>query len=341
MTIRVVQWTTGPVARAAVRGILANPDLELVGAYAWSPDKVGKDLGELCNLPPLGIAATNDVEAIVALKPDVVVYMPLLWDVDHMVRLLESGINVIATSNFITGSCYAPGEQQRLQEAAERGGATIYGSGINPGHASAMALTAAAASREVSYIGVHEAADCTEYQSAETWRALGFGSPPDTPGMREAAMERQKVFQEVVETLAQSLGVELDEVRFVWEAGVATRDLDLGYMTIDKGMVCGQKSLWQGIVAGKPFAEASAIWRLGDAIEPDWAVHNGHVIEIRGMPGVSMRINYEHLADPDEFNAVTANPAVNAIPAVVAARPGIVTVVDLPLITAGSVKPGA
>ena len=338
MTIRVVQWTTGPVARSAVRAMLAQPGLELVGAYAWSPDKIGKDLGELCNLPPMGVAATGDVEAIVALRPDVVLYMPLVWNVDHMVRLLESGINVVATSNFINGSAYAPGEQERLRAAAMRGSATIYGSGINPGHASAMALTAAAASREIEYIGIHEAADCTEYQSADTWRGLGFGSPPGTPGLEEAAKARQNVFQEVVETVAAALGVTLDEVRFKLEYGMATRDLDLGYMQIAKGMICGQKSMWQGIVRGKVFTETSSIWRLGDAIEPNWPTHNGHDIQIRGRPSVTMMVHFEHIADPDDYNSVTANPAVNAIPTVVAARPGIVTVSELPLITAQSVK---
>lgn len=338
MTIRVVQWTTGPVARSAVRGMLAQPNLKVVGAYAWSPDKAGKDLGELCNLPPLGVKATSDIAELIALRPDLVMYMPLMWEVDHIVRLLDAGINIIATSNFITGSCYAPGEQQRIAEAAIRGSATIYGSGINPGHASAMVLTAAAASRDIEYIGIHEAADCTEYQSADTWRALGFGSPPGQPGQEQRAMERQIVFREVVETVAAALGVTLDEVRFKLEFGVATEDLDLGYMQIAKGMLCGQKSMWQGIVNGNIFVETSAVWRLGHAMEPDFPTHNGHDLQVRGTPNVSMMIHYSHIADPDDYNAVTANPAVNAIPAVVAAPPGIVTVDKLPLITARSVK---
>lgn len=335
--IRVVQWTTGPVASAAVRGMLAQPGIELVGAWAWSPEKVGKDLGELCHLPPLGVRATGEIADIIALRPDVVMYMPLVWEVDHMCRLLEAGINVIATSNFITGSCYAVGEQDRLREAAARGGATIYGSGINPGHASAMALTAAAASREVTYIGIHEAADCTEYRSAETWRDLGFGSPPGQPGQVERAKERQAVFREVVETLAASLGVTLDEIRFKLEFGTANEDLDLGYMQIGKGMLCGQKSIWQGMVNGKVFAEASAVWRLGNSMTPDFPTHNGHELIVRGTPDVTVQVHYSHIADPDDFNAVTANPAVNAIAAVVAAAPGIVTVAELPLITARSV----
>ena len=92
--IRLVQWTTGNISRAAVKGVLERPDLELVGVYAYSADKVGKDVGELCDLDgPLGVRATNDIDAILALKPDCVLYMPLHPDVDHLERLLRAGIN--------------------------------------------------------------------------------------------------------------------------------------------------------------------------------------------------------------------------------------------------------
>ena len=338
MTIRVAQWTTGGVARAAVRGVLAQPGLELVGCYVWSADKADKDVGELCNLPPLGLKATNSIDEIIALKPDVVLYMPLLWNVDHMVRLLEAGINVISTANFITGRSYGENEQKRLDDAAKRGGVSLYGSGINPGQASAVALTAAAACREIERISIHEAADSTSYESAETWRALGFGSPPDTPGIGEMAKARQLVFMDAVEMMAKALGVELDEVRYTPEFGVATKDLHLGYMDIPKGAVCGLKGLWQGIVNGKALIELGLLWRLGNAMEPDWPIAEGYVIEVRGVPNVRLRYELEYPEDRNDFDAHTANPPVNAIKAVVAAKPGLVTLDDLPLITAGSVK---
>lgn len=214
MTIRVVQWTTGGVARAAVRAVLAQPELELVGCYVWSAGKAGKDVGELCNLPPLGVKAANDIEAILALKPDVVLYMPLVWNVDQMVRLLEGGINVISTANFITGHSYGERDRKRLDEAAKSGGVSLYGSGVNPGLASAVALTAAAACRQVERISIFEAADSTSYESAETWRSLGFGSPPDTPGLAETAKQRQLVFMDAVTMMAKALNVQLDEVRY-------------------------------------------------------------------------------------------------------------------------------
>ena len=74
---RVVQWTTGNVGKSSVAAIAANPALELDGCYAWSKDKVGRDVGELCGIEPLGVAATNDVDALLALKPDCAVYNPM------------------------------------------------------------------------------------------------------------------------------------------------------------------------------------------------------------------------------------------------------------------------
>jgi hypothetical protein len=341
VTIRVVQWTTGQVARAAVRAVLAQPGLELVGCYAWSPQKVGRDVGELCGLPPLGIAATGEIEAILALRPDVVLYMPLMWNVDDMVRLLEAGINLISTAGFITGHSYGDADMARLHEAAERGGASLYGSGINPGLASVVALTSAAACREIERISIHEAVDCTPYASPETWRALGFGAPPDTPGLADIMRQRMLAFADAMEMMAQALHVELDEVRFVPEMGVATRDLDLGYMQIAEGTVCGIKAIWQGMTAGGPLLEMSLLWRVGDAMEPDWPIDHGYVMEIRGVPNVRVRYEPELGGDPEEYVAApTANPAVNAIPAVVAARPGMVTAADLPLVTATSIKTG-
>src|SRR4051812_48925860 len=96
--IRVVQWTTGNVGRRSVLAVLANPELELVGCYAWSPDKVGQDVGKLCEIPTVGIAATNDIDALLALKPDCVVYNPKWPNISDLVQILEAGVNVVTTA---------------------------------------------------------------------------------------------------------------------------------------------------------------------------------------------------------------------------------------------------
>src|SRR6478672_11217395 len=103
MPIRVVQWTTGNVGQRSVRAIVAHPDLELVGCYAWSSDKAGRDVGELCGIDPIGVAATNDIDALLALRPDCVVYNPMWHDTDELARILESGANVVSTAAFMNG----------------------------------------------------------------------------------------------------------------------------------------------------------------------------------------------------------------------------------------------
>src|SRR3954468_16045219 len=129
---RVVQWTTGNVGSRSVVAILANPELELVGCYAWSKEKVGRDVGELCGTSPIGVFATNDVAALLALAPDCVVYNPKWPDVDEMVRILEAGVNIVTTAAFITGQTLGSG-RQRVEDACARGGSSVFGSGINPG----------------------------------------------------------------------------------------------------------------------------------------------------------------------------------------------------------------
>lgn len=339
MTIRVVQWTTGQVAQAAVRAVVAQPNFELVGCYVWSQEKAGKDVGALCGLPPLGVMATGDVDAVVALKPDVALYMPMLPNTDEMVRLLEAGINVISTAGFLTGHSFGEDKRQRLHDAAVRGGVSLYGSGINPGLASVIALASAAACREVDRISIHEAVDCTPYESPETWLALGFGSPPNTPGLTDMMRQRISAFVDAIEMMAGALNVELDEVRFMPQLGVATKHLDLGYMEIAEGTVCGMKAMFQGIKHGRPLLEMGLLWRLGDAMEPDWPIEHGYVMEISGVPDIRLRYEPVFGGAPEEYVAApTANPAVNAIPAVVAARPGLITAADLPLVTATSVR---
>jgi hypothetical protein len=110
--LRVVQWTTGKTGSAAVRAMVDHPVLELVGCYAWSPDKVGKDVGELCGIAPIGVTATDDIDALLALRPDCVVYTPYRPDFDHVVRILESGINLVTTMYMLAGRGYGDDVQR-------------------------------------------------------------------------------------------------------------------------------------------------------------------------------------------------------------------------------------
>jgi len=167
MVYRVVQWTTGNVGKSSVQAIVANPTLELVGCYAWSPDKVGTDVGVLCGLDPIGITATNDVDALLALRPDCVVYNPMWLDVDEMVRILEAGVNISSTAAFVTGHSLGP-DRQRIVDACERGGASMFGTGINPGFVDLIAILAAGVCNRIDKITLTETADSTGYDSPGT-----------------------------------------------------------------------------------------------------------------------------------------------------------------------------
>ena len=331
MAYRVAQWGTGLVGAAAARRVIATPDLELVACFAHGTAKIGRDAGEIVGVSPIGVTATGDVEAIIAARPDCVLYMPLQWSVDHMARLLEAGINVISTANFITGRSYGGEAMRRLEASAQTGGVSLFGTGFNPGLANVIGLAASACSAGIERLSVLESVDATAYASAETWHSLGYGGPADAPGLAKKVRERTLVFIDTVEMMAEALDVTLDDIAFQLDTGLADKDLALGYMDIAKGTVCGTRMTYSGMKGGRSVIELSQMWRLGGAMTPDWKPE-GYVVELTGQPNV--RCTFKSEGDPTGGGMVTAMNAVNAIPQVCAARPGIVRVWELPVVRA-------
>jgi len=185
---RVVQWTTGNVGKQSVAAIAAHPDLELVGCFAWSADKVGVDAGTLCGIDPVGVAATDDLDALLALRADCVVYNPMWFSIDELVRILESGANVVSTAAFINGARLGD-DRDRLVDACERGGASLFGSGISPGFVELLAIVGAGTCSRIDKVVVNEQAYTTFYDSPDTERPAGFGHPIDEPGLRQMTAE--------------------------------------------------------------------------------------------------------------------------------------------------------
>jgi 4-hydroxy-tetrahydrodipicolinate reductase len=347
-TYRVVQWNTGNVGKSSLKSIADNPTLELVGCYAWSAEKVGRDAGELVGIPPLGIAATNDVDALLALKPDCVVYNPMWFDVDELVRILSAGVNVVTTASFINGHNLGDG-RDRILEACEKGGSTMFGSGVSPGFAELLAIVSAMVCNRIDKVTVNEAADTTFYDSPDTEKPVGFGQPIDHPELQQMAAKGTAIFSEAVQLVADALAIELDDVRSVAEFARTTADLEMASWTIAAGCVAGVYISWQGIVDGKTVIDLNVRWRKGQTLEPDWKIdQDGWVIQVDGQPTVTTKVGflpppYFEATTIEEFmdlgHIMTAMPTINAIPAVVAAPPGIVTYADLPLtLPRGNVK---
>ena len=183
MTLRIVQWTTGNVGKQSVAAISRNPGLELVGCYAWSPDKVGRDVGELCGLDPLGVNATDDVDALLALAPDCVVYNPMWPSIDELVRILAAGVNVVTTAAFINGRRLGP-DRKRLADACERGGTSLFGTGVNPGFAELLGIVVAGVCERIDKVTISEQAHTGLYDSPATEMPAGFGRPIDDPNLQ-------------------------------------------------------------------------------------------------------------------------------------------------------------
>ena len=347
---RVVQWTTGNVGKSSVQAVTANPALELVGCYAWSPEKVGVDVGELCGLAPLGITATDDVDALLALQPDCVIYNPMWTDTGELVRILSAGVNVVSTAAFVTGHNLGP-DRERIVAACRDGGATMFGSGVSPGFAELLAIVSTTICDRVDKVTVNEAADTTFYDSPATERLAGFAQPIDNPDLPAMTAEGTAVFGEAVRMVADALGVELDDVRCEAEYAQTTADLELESWTIPAGCVAGVSASWKGLVGERVVVELNVLWRKGATLEPDWKIEqDGWVIQIDGRPTVTLNVGF---LPPPDFEAetmadfmrlghvMTAMPPINAIPAVVAATPGIATYTDLAMVLPRGVVPAA
>jgi hypothetical protein len=330
--LKVVQWTTGKTGKAAVRGMVGHPVLDLVGCYAHSSEKVGRDVGELCGIEPLGITATDDVEALLALEPDCVSYMAYRPNFDHLERILESGANVVSTMYMMAGFGYGTDQTHRIRDAAIRGGSSLYATGIYPGHAPMVALSASAMCRRIERLSILESLDIKGYANEQMFRAQGFDLDPDDPAAALACESSCGSFKDQIPVLAKALGLAIDEVGFGVEFAVANQDTDFGFMTVQKGRIAGFKGTVSGIKDGVSLIECSFVWKLGDDMAPNWPVTHGYVIEIAGDPGVRCRL--EPLEGHFDGTITTAMPAVNAIPMVCAAPPGIVNQMELPLVRA-------
>lgn len=336
MGYKVIQWTSGHVGKEAVKGILAHPDLELVGAFAYSNDKVDKDIGELCGLDPIGIKANNDVEALLSMGADCVCYTPNWPDIDEMVRILEAGLNMVC-SLFITGTSLAEEDRGRLAKAAQKGNASLFGSGIFPGFAPFIAAVMATPSRDFRCVRFLESVDLSHYEAFANYANLGWGQPPDE---KWAEVNRLKLgaYSECIDLIADLLSIPITEKRFDYEYATAADDREFFGFPVPASTIAGQKCVWTGMVGDELAIELNVVWKAGKNLQPDWPLFHGYTIEIDGNPNIRTRVTFspqqkDISGAKDMANTVTAMPVISAIPAVCDAAPGIKTYADLPLIT--------
>ena len=288
--IRVIQWTTGNIGKRSLHALITRPEYDLVGVYAHSPDKVGVDAAELAGLDePTGVLATDDVDALLALRPDACVYNPLWSATDELCRLLAAGVNVCTTAGWITGGKLSAEERARVEAAAATGNASIFGSGAHPGFTNMISLVCTQMCERVDQISVTESADASGYASAPTMRAMGFSLPPDTPGLEESVRRESEVFAESVAMTADVLGAVLDRITFDATFTTAHGDSDLGFMQIPAGTIAAVQGYHRGWVGERNVVSVGFQWIMGTQVEPRFTLAHGHVITDHRTPGPAHR----------------------------------------------------
>lgn len=335
MTYRVVQWATGNIGTRSLRCVIEHPDLELVGVYVYSDDKVGRDAGELCGLDPTGIIATSDVDDIVKLAPDCVLYMANRADIDVLCRLLESGANVVTTrGEFHHAASLDADVRERIDDACRRGGSSIHSTGSSPGFITeALPLVLMSLQRRLDCLTIDEFADVSSRNSPDLlFRIMGFG--------REAAAFDERrwahgaaAFGPSLRVLAEALSLPLDSVDSSGEVAVATRPIEIAAGTIEAGTVAAQRMTVTGWRNGQPLLQFRANWFVTTGIDPAWDLRdNGWRVQVEGDTSLDVAITFP--VPPEHYAAytpgLTAHRPVNAIPFVCAAEPGIRTSMDLP-----------
>jgi 4-hydroxy-tetrahydrodipicolinate reductase len=344
----------------ALRGVIDHPQLQLVDVVVHSDAKAGRDAGDLCGAGATGVTATQDPAALLAGDADVVIYAAAAnlrpaEAIDDMVSILRAGKNVVSCSvvPLVYPDGVDAGFTAPLREAAAVGGASFFTTGIDSGFANdILPLTLTGVSRVVESVRIIEMFNYATYPDKDAvYEILGFGKPPEFVAFAAAPGMFTFGWGPVLHQLAAGLGVKVDSIEENVERVVAEESFDTPTGRIEAGTVGAMRSTLTGYVDGKPTFVIDHVTRMRDDLAPDWPQPHISIpprdlgygtasgrglyrVEIEGSP--SMRCEFE-MADGHDHDLgarmAGASRMVNVIPAVCQAQPGLLSALDLPLIT--------
>jgi len=334
--IRVVQWATGNIGTRSLQHVIEHPGLSLAGVYVTSAAKAGRDAGDLCGWPATGVTATNDIDEILALGAACVLYMPAACNLDEVCALLAAGTNIVTTrGEFHHPASMPPADRERVERACAAGGTSIHSTGSSPGFISeAVPLVLLSIQRRLDALAINEYADLSNRDSPDMlFNLMGFGHPA-----QEFPPERFSygayAFGPSMRLVADAVGLPLDSVTSTGEVALTPEKLTIAAGTLDAGTVAAQRTIITGHRDGRPLITFTATWYCSEALEPAWTVPgwDGWTVQVDGDAplDVSIRFTIPEGRMGEMTPGYTANRAVNAVPYVCAARPGINTTVDLP-----------
>lgn len=343
---RVIVWGTGTVGAEIITAVLDHwPEIDLVGALVYSDAKNGVDIGTLVGREPIGVTATTDVQQILDMDADCVLYTPRTAALDDVCGLLESGKNVATTAFLFHPARLQPADRERVSAACERGASSVHGSGINPGNLSGvLPLALSGMSRTIDKITLQERADWSVYESTGiTFDNMAFGQPVEnvSPTATDFLAFNSSIFSEQIWFLADALGADIDDVTPTVEAVPATRDHQIFEHLLLAGTTAGQRWNWVGRRDGESLIEIETLWTVGGEYPDHWPKpRHGWTLTIEGDPSMQAHFvalaNFTRAATMEEHvrsaSLATGMQILNAVPAVCEAPPGFATSASLPLI---------
>jgi len=304
-----------------------------------SAAKAGRDAGELAGVEPVGIAATNSEDEILALKPDCILYMPHVFDVPQLCRILASGANVVSTRMELHNpDTLPPDDRKAIEAACVAGNASVHATGASPG----FITEALPIQRRLDCLSIFEFADCSSRDSPEMlFGMMGFGADPeDGPNVGILAHMRSS-FGGTVDLMAKAFGIEIDEIAVSGALGIARNDVRIAAGVVPAGRVAATRTTIAGMRNGKPVIQIIANWYVSSDVETTDGQHwdfrqSGWRVLLEGdCPldvGITLPVAAENYAEMTP--GLTAHRPVNTIPYVCDALPGFQTIIDLPQIIA-------
>lgn len=341
---RVAHYGTGHTGTLVLRQLLDRPDIELVGHLVHSPEKIGRDSGEIVGVDPVGVHAIGTFDEFCALDADCVTYMATEFGreiddvIDEMCRLLRSGKNVVTTTfiRLVYPKSLPPDILARLQKACAVGQSAFLGTGIAPGFTTdALPVHLGSLSAAPRTVTVAERVLQGTYSDPLSFAALGFGTAPQGPTTDLAADVWTVHFEGALRMLADAYGWKLDSINAHQDLALAQQDYEFEAGKIPKGTVAAVRLRFDGIVDGEPRLRMSWVYTMPDEPGDSWSPENRagsngrrftH-IDIDGTPSVSVAL----VLDGGELpgSDATATRAVNAITALCNAAVGVHSALDL------------
>ena len=347
MAIRVVQWATGAVGRAALQELIENPDFQLVGVLVYDAAKAGLDAGALCGLPPTtGVYATTDKDAIVALRADVVVHAAskahaVETNAEDICRLLAAGSDVITTTSYNHLLTYGAETEAAFVAACRQGGSRFHAAGENPGFMfERLVATVTGLSKSIDRIDLYEATDVSAVASRPMLVDLmGMGRPPEDVSIDSPIIKKlDMAYRQALNATADVLGIALTHIEVSVDATTLPHDIEVLAGTIQAGTVVGQRFSWIGHWAGRPLLAIHEEWVLTRDL-PQWGLaplapgQKAPLIRavIKGVPSFELQLDVgwdgqahtgQH-AQPGHL--MIAMGAVRAIPYLLDQPPGVIT----------------